>query len=224
METCILEPEAFKLIESMRDIGYTLDTALADIIDNSISAGASTVQILANTAGEHPCIAIHDDGHGMSRDELLSAMRPGSRNPLADFRVHDLGRFGTWPQDGVFLPMSKAFCPDAQGRNNDLRDMGSGSRGERQPLGSLPTVQLFGNSLRRSIRPPPGTLVVWEKLDRIRGEKNTGSITLQLDTAREHLELVFHRFLAGENGQPKIKMLLNGRPLHPFDPFNSSNN
>lgn len=206
----------------MRDIGYTLDTALADIIDNSISACSSTIKILANTSGEHPCIAIHDDGHGMSSEELLSAMRPGSRNPLADSRVHDLGRFGLGLKTASFSQCRRlSVLTRKNGKTTcaiwDLDHVASVNRWEvflPSSFSDIPFAEQFDG---------PGTLVVWEKLDRIRGEKNSGSIAPQLDAAREHLELVFHRFLAGESGQPKIKMLLNGRPLHPFDPFNSGN-
>lgn len=80
------------LIESMRDIGYTLETALADVIDNAISAEASRIEIFADS--ESSRIGILDDGKGMSSDELLAAMKPGSRNPLDARDRNDLGRFG----------------------------------------------------------------------------------------------------------------------------------
>ena len=75
-------PHAAMLIESMRDIGYSLETALADIIDNSITAQARSIRLFADTTSAQPSLAILDDGEGMTEDELLAAMRPGSRNPL----------------------------------------------------------------------------------------------------------------------------------------------
>ena len=78
----------------MRDFGYTLETAMADIIDNSVTANASTVEVLAETSSVEPWIAIIDDGIGMHEVELIEAMRPGSRNPLEEREDHDLGRFG----------------------------------------------------------------------------------------------------------------------------------
>ncbi len=72
----------------------TLETALADIIDNSLASGANLIDILADTAGDDPKIAILDNGSGMSPDELIAAMRPGSRNPLEERTGTDLGRFG----------------------------------------------------------------------------------------------------------------------------------
>src|SRR4051812_44338003 len=85
-------PSASMLIESMRDIGYTLETALADVIDNAISADATRIDIFADS--ESSRIGILDNGKGMSPDELLAAMKPGSRNPLEPRDRHDLGRFG----------------------------------------------------------------------------------------------------------------------------------
>ena len=87
-------PHAASLVESLRDIGYSLDTALADIIDNSITAGAKTVQLFADTVGDEPAIALLDDGSGMSESELIEAMRPGSKNPRLSRESKDLGRFG----------------------------------------------------------------------------------------------------------------------------------
>src|SRR5690606_12363527 len=87
-------PHAAALIEGLRDVGYSLETALSDIIDNSITAGARRIQILTDTFSDEPFIAIIDDGEGMTEDELVAAMRPGSKNPLATRGEPDLGRFG----------------------------------------------------------------------------------------------------------------------------------
>ena len=88
MRTVEAAPRAALLIESMRDIGYSLGTALADVVDNSITAQAKTVQIFADSTGNDFKIAVIDDGYGMTETELLDAMRPGSRNPL-ESRSHE---------------------------------------------------------------------------------------------------------------------------------------
>ena len=81
------------LIESMRDIGYSLETALADVIDNSITAGATEIRLLVDTASSDPKIGILDNGRGMDRAQLLEAMQHGSNNPRAQRPRFDLGRF-----------------------------------------------------------------------------------------------------------------------------------
>jgi len=72
-------PDPVSLIESMRSVGYSVEAAVADIVDNSLSAGARTVQIQYD-ASDNPYVAILDDGHGMAADELTNAMRHGSSN------------------------------------------------------------------------------------------------------------------------------------------------
>ena len=75
-------PRAAVLVESLRDVGYSLQTAVADVIDNSVAAGARDVRLFADTHSDSPAIGILDDGCGMSEEELVEAMRPGSKNPL----------------------------------------------------------------------------------------------------------------------------------------------
>lgn len=89
-----LMPRASVMIEAMRDIGYSFDSAVADIIDNSIAAGAQNIDLRYGWVAELPWIAIIDDGAGMNRDDLLEAMRPGSKDPRLERLEHDLGRFG----------------------------------------------------------------------------------------------------------------------------------
>ena len=89
-----IAPSAAVLVESMRDIGYSLQTAVADIIDNSITSGARRIELLTDTHSDNLSIGILDDGTGMSETELLEAMRPGSKSPLDSRPQHDLGRFG----------------------------------------------------------------------------------------------------------------------------------
>lgn len=81
MRTFRAEPSASILIESMRDIGYSLETALADVTDNAITARASRIELFAEM-GDPVRVGVLDNGTGMSRDELMAAMRLGSRSPL----------------------------------------------------------------------------------------------------------------------------------------------
>lgn len=87
-------PEAASMIETFRAIGYNLETAIADIIDNSISAQAKNIHINRIWHGGNSIITIKDDGTGMNSNEIIQAMRPGAQNPLTDRSETDLGRFG----------------------------------------------------------------------------------------------------------------------------------
>lgn len=210
------------LIESMRDIGYTLETALADLIDNSISSMASTVHLLASTDPER--IGILDDGEGMTEEQLLEAMRPGSQNPLEERAATDLGRFGLGLKTASFSQCRKlTVVTRRDGKTSaaqwDLDHVATTDHWlvciPDDPL-AVPWADRLGFA---------GTLIVWENIDRISPAGSVGeaqSFVRRLDEAREHLELVFHRFLAHEPGGRRIRLLLNQRPLEPFDPFQSN--
>jgi len=93
MPELIVAPHAPALIESLRSAGYSLESAVADIIDNSISAGAKQISVRYSPRDD-PYIAILDDGGGMTPDELTEAMRHGNRDPTEARPATDLGRFG----------------------------------------------------------------------------------------------------------------------------------
>ena len=87
-------PEAGSLVGSMRSMGYTFESAVADILDNSVTAGSKEIHIYFPTESSHCYVAILDDGCGMTKDELYVAMRYGSRASEEDRDKSDLGRFG----------------------------------------------------------------------------------------------------------------------------------
>ena len=74
-------PDPRSTINSYRSFGYSMSTAVADIIDNSISAGATTISLTYHWAGRESYNTITDDGRGKTKAELIAAMKPGSRNP-----------------------------------------------------------------------------------------------------------------------------------------------
>ena len=90
----ISTPGAGALIESLRAVGYSLPTAIADIIDNSIAAKAKNIWLDFYWDGCDSRISILDDGVGMEEDVLSNAMRPGSQSPTDTRDPSDLGRFG----------------------------------------------------------------------------------------------------------------------------------
>ena len=118
------QPSAAILIESMRDVGYTLETALADIVDNAIAAGAASIRILADTSSASPSVAIADDGTGMDYDELIDAMRLGNRSPLDHRQASDLGRFGLGLQDRFLLSVPPTYRHQPKRGRHVNRSMG----------------------------------------------------------------------------------------------------
>ncbi len=89
-----LPPSAASLTASLRDLGYSLETAVADLIDNSISADATDIQIFCDMTRSTPVLVIADNGRGMAEDEVIAAMRHGATDPRKERGPKDLGRFG----------------------------------------------------------------------------------------------------------------------------------
>ena len=229
MDEILTPPSAAALIESMRDFGYSLETAVADIVDNSITAGAKRISIMSSKADSSMRIAIIDDGCGMNRTSLIAAMQPGSRNPLERRQRADLGRFGLGLKTASFSQCRRvtvvsrtkeettAACWDldlVQARDEWVVQISADVSG-------LPWVDRLGET---------GTLVLWEQLDRFAGgaeaqdDASFGAyLNSRLSEVVSHLELVFHRFLAGEHRLKRLRMDFNDRPLVAFDPFNSEN-
>lgn len=217
-------PRASVLVESLRDIGYSLQTAVADVIDNSLTAGARTIELLAETHAEFPAIGILDDGAGMTEAELREAMRPGSRSPLEDRGATDLGRFGLGLKTASFSQCRRLTVITRTGGVTscavwDLDTVAARDKWIVELPDNLSTVPW---SERLVV---DGTLVVWEKLDRLVGSDGRGNrqdVVRQLDETARHVEFVFHRFLSSRtSGRTQVEIALNGRALQPFDPFHS---
>lgn len=218
-------PHAAALIEGLRDIGYSLETAISDIIDNSITAGARCIRIITEAVSEEPHIAIIDDGLGMDQQELVAAMRPGSQNPLAARDEPDLGRFGLGLKSASFSQCRRLTVVSRKaGRSSaavwDLDDVAERNEWSvwlPEDISGIPEADQLG---------PTGTLVLWQKPDRLIGSiaNNTARraevINRRIAETERHLRLVFHRFM--ESAKP-LRILLNGRPLRPIDPFARSN-
>jgi len=230
-----LTPSPASLIESLRDVGYSMETALADVVDNSITAQAENIDIRYAWNAGRPWLAVIDDGAGMSAEELTEAMRFGSMNPLEERHTDDLGRFGLGMKTASFsqcrhltvfsMKNGVASCCEwdleqiskADDHRWLLNVLSESDIESRAPLGSL-VRQYFSDR-------ECGTVVLWEGIDRMDAgislEKQSQFLNGLVSDAREHLELVFHRFLSPEPGRKAVKMCHNGDALVGLDPFNS---
>ena len=214
-------PSATALMESMRSIGYAFETALADIIDNSISAGASTIEVICSPY-DQAFVAVLDDGSGMSKSGLLEAMRHGARNVGARAPENDLGRFGLGLKTAslsqcrrlTVLSKQSGSISGAEWNLDQIErdDDWSLLMLEKADFKSVPEIE-------RLQAQSDGTLVVWRDLDRaLAGAVNPQAELLNLiDLSREHLCQVFHRFL--ERPKNPLTIEINGVPVEPVDPF-----
>ena len=208
----------------MRSIGYTVEAAVADVIDNSVAAEATSVEILVSPAGPFQ-IAVVDDGTGMSRDEAVNAMRLAATSPSQARRPEDLGRFGlglktaSLSQCRVLTMLTKK-----DGQVTALR----WSLDHVIQTGDWSLIELDPDEVKsilgweRITERLHGTLVHWGDLDQL--TMTAGDQQEDLDRVaqrvRDHVALVFHLFNSGD-GVRKIDFAMNGAPIAPIDPFMS---
>ena len=214
-------PRASAMIEALRGLGYWTGTALADIVDNSISAQARSVSMRFAWDGESSHVGILDDGVGMDAVELDGAMRLGERSPLESRAADDLGRFGLGLKTASFSQCRRLTVASMRdGLMNCLRwDLdilaSSPDHGWHLLEGTEPGSE---DLLEPLLAAGQGTLVLWERLDRIVTSGFSEQNLLDLvDDVERHLAMVFHRYLGGAHASLQIS--INGRRVEPWDPF-----
>ena len=223
-----VSPPAAPLIQSLRSIGYTFNAAVSDIIDNSLTANASMVQVKAEFSDESdkPYVAITDNGTGMSRRELINAMSLGSKNPL-DYRdSSDLGRFGMGLKSASFSQCLKLICITRKngklcGATWDINRVCKKNKWLLETFdreGAQSVLKKFQLDI-----PNSGTAVIWDNCDKLIPGSAISKKAIErpfgdkVGELKNHLALIFHKFLS--EGQKGLKIAVNGINIKPMDPF-----
>lgn len=220
----IVPPDAH-LMESMRAVGYSLEAAVADIVDNSVTAGAKNVEI-AFASEPRDFVAILDDGSGMDHAEALEAMRLAGRSSVEARSAHDLGRFGLGLKTASLSQARELVLVSLQGRDLvayrwDLDHIAKARRWSLLRLDPSEIVEL--PMVERLKSQKSGTMVLWRKLDQLRVHAGEGpaGLDMAMSSVRDHLGLVFHRFIHGDGG-PQLRLTINGVDVAAIDPFLTS--
>jgi len=221
-------PRADAMIHSLRAFGYDLGMAIADLIDNSIFAGASNVWVQYDWNEGDPWVRVLDDGKGMSEKRLVEAMTLGSTSPLEDRDSADLGRFGLGLKTASF---SQCKLVTVATKTNDgtesfrFWDLDFVEKVKQWKLGKVPDDKV--KSLLHPLKDlDSGTVVLWKELDRIvdRGDgvdhDPQGAFLERFLDVQEYLEMVFHQYLEGRN---KLKIFVGAAECRPWDPYLNKN-
>ena len=220
-------PSAARLTGSLRDIGYDFPTAIADLVDNSVTANATRINVYTHFEPKSSYVLISDDGDGMTEAGLVEALRFGTRR---NYATNELGRFGLGLKTGSFsqcrrLTVVTRTTPKRALFTVMTLDLNRIARTDRWDITageSTPAIERAKDLLRES----PGTVVVWEDLDRVLPERYAENgwgrrrlRSLASKTA-DHLAMVFHRFLAGDvASRGEVVICVDGEKLRPWDPF-----
>ena len=213
-------PEANLLLESLRSVGYSVESAVADIVDNSIAAGAKKIYITFDW--ENKSISIVDDGQGMERSELYDNMKIGSSNPNQVRDSKDLGRFGMGMKTAAFSigrKLTVVTIKDGKS-SNDSWDLDL-----VEELGwnlIINEESHYSDYLLKLSK--DGTAIIISNLDKLIDknslEKSKRNFFNIIKKVKEHLSLVFHRFISDDG----LQLFVNEEePLVAWDPFVTKN-
>lgn len=219
-------PKADMLMGSMRSMGYSFESAIADVIDNSISAGCSFVSILFPTDPfQKQAVGILDDGCGLSRKELFEAMCYGSSSAEATRAESDLGRFGLGlkaaslsqcrvltvasMQDGVVCAYSWDYNYILKHKKWYVNEL------TEEEIADLPYIENLKDTGNQN---GSATLVIWEDFD-VLSKSSSGQVFCTLrelsNKVQEHVSLIFHRYISAK----KLTMWVNNAKVQAQDPF-----
>lgn len=214
------EPEASSMIETFRAIGYNIETAVADIVDNSISANAKNIWINFEWKGAETWLSIKDDGSGMDNEELIQAMRPGSKNPLEDRSNKDLGRFGLGLKTASFSQARKLTVISKKKEHDTVFWTWDLDYVHNTSNWHLINLMPAGFSTKALDKLPSGTLVIWNEIDRVvrhlkQDDKSLDKFLTIMEQVKKHLAMVFHRFIESK----KVKIFFQDCEIKPWNPF-----
>jgi hypothetical protein len=225
MEYDIASPEPAGMVASLSSLGYSLPAAIADLVDNSISAKAANIDIEFTWAGQDSWIAVVDNGEGMSADELVTAMTVAARGPATPRTATDLGRFGVGLKSASFsqarqLTVATAVSGEWHVRTWDLDVVEKFGEWRLLHGADEATADLLDRIRGRADH---GTVVLWRRLNgyHVDGvseddERTQKQFYAEAARAESHLGMVFARFLTGSR---RRTMRVSGSPVEPWDPF-----
>lgn len=218
----IVKPNPEDLLESVRSFGYSLETAIADLIDNSISAKSSIVKIDFVYRGNDSYVRIFDNGIGMTESALLDAMRLGSNNPNKIRDKEDLGRFGLGMKTASFS-QCKRLTVVTKNKNSKVSiacwDLDFIALKKEWCLICDFASSASQRNVNEKFCNSTGTIILWEKLDRILEDIKSGNdsdhFNRKIEKVKIHIGLVFHKLIEKQ----KLTIYINDTKIESINPF-----
>lgn len=218
-------PKASTLMGSLRSMGYSFESAVADVVDNSISAHAQNIRILfPSNPMDELALGILDDGDGMTNDVLFEAMRYGCLSAEEERSEEDLGRFGMGMKSASLSQCRRLTVISYEGKNlngytwdyNHIVETQDWmiQELEAREIDELPYISRLKNQ-------GVGTLVIWQDFD-VLSNSSGGQVYSSLVDLRSSLEkslaLIYHRYLSGV-ASSRLHIFINELDIKPLDPF-----
>ncbi|WP_286936922.1 MULTISPECIES: ATP-binding protein [unclassified Pseudoalteromonas] len=224
------------LIKSISEQGYSLEAAIADLIDNSVSARSDAIQVLVDSETEPFQLFLADNGDGMTQGELIHNMQFPSSSPDGNRSLADLGRFGlglkaaSFSQTRKFTVLSRKRGDKKYfGLTWDVEHLVKTKKWELLVNSEVEVNKLLNdfNNLNQDFNGEisdfsPNTIVIWSglyKFEKYLKEHNRKKALNReiVQNTTEHLGIVFHRFL--DNPVQPLTIRVNNSHIKPFNPF-----
>lgn len=236
----LANPNPEFLIKSIAEQGYSLETALADLMDNSVTANATRIEVLTKVDTEPFILFIADNGDGMDKASLKKNMQFPSKSPEDTRDISDLGRFGlglktaSFSQTRIFTVLSRKKGSDKFfGLTWDVNHLKNSGKWEmilnsEEEISNIieQYTSISNEHLNNSSDFIPNTIVVWKglyKFENYVNEKNKQDALKEeiTNTTSEYLSIVFHKFMERQNNRLQIR--INNTIVNPFNPFPAEN-
>jgi hypothetical protein len=216
----IVRPDPEKEVNSLRSFGYSVETAIADLIDNSVTAGADKISVSYDIDTFGSYVRIEDNGKGMSEGELTNAMKLGSFNPSDEREINDLGRFGLGLKTASFSQCKRLSILSRKGSSPNIRvwdlDM---IQDKKEWILYKDCLDDYSCRKLGILENNTGTVILWEKLDRLAETGSTDTdrqnFHRKFENVKNYISLVFHRFLEND----LLSICVNGELILPTNPF-----
>lgn len=232
----LANPNPEFLIKSIAEQGYSLETALADLMDNSITANATRIEVLTKIDKEPFVLFLSDNGDGMDKASLKKNMQFPSKSPEETRELTDLGRFGlglktaSFSQTRIFTVLSRKKGSDKFfGLTWDVNHLKNSGKWEMilnsdQEINEIiqQYTSISKEHLNNSNEFIPNTIIIWKglyKFENYVNEKNKQDALKEeiTNTTSEYLSIVFHKFM--ERQKNRLQIRINNTLVNPFNPF-----
>ena len=226
MKTELAETPIENYIDSLRTNPYSLETAISDIIDNSIDANAKNIWIKYKWDKRNSFVSIIDDGIGISEKEFRLCMTLSGKGPNSNRHAKELGRFGLGLKTASFSQCKnltvfsknekkslgvRAWDLEFIKKKNQMLLITEANKSRREPV-----LEDLAKIEKKS-----GTIVLWQDIDKIidfqtvEDQNEKSLFYAKFYNLKEHLSIYFHRFLISK----KIKLFINDTSIEGWDPF-----
>lgn len=219
-------PEPKNHIKTLMRIGYDFNSAVADILDNSITAESTEININVKFNETDALLFIKDNGQGMTKDQLLENMKVSCKDPDESRDIGDLGRFGSGMKTASFSHARKLTVISKNPKSKicaacwDVDEIETSNAWNLEVL-SDKKIKDELNRIDTKLS-DKGTILIWDNITMFRSNDHVemhDQISSKLFELKQYLSLHFHKFMKGKN---KIKFFVQGDQLKPQDPFLSS--